>query len=137
MRAFHKHDGAAQRFVERRLREEEAPRLCAEMPDLLTLSLAIEDRSERGLTGYRHVRRIVVGRAAALFVIACGEPNCKDGGHDVSAAVMRSLLSRQTQFDGEDKCCGSLGSNPCARVLHYHAVAEYGARPGADHVTKS
>jgi hypothetical protein len=120
-----KQSAAAQRSDERRLREDEAPRLLTRIPDLLTLSLRIEDRSATSFSQPRHVRHVVVARAPALFAIACSDPNCRDGGHDVTDSVMRALVRRETAFEGDDHCQGSLGSSFCTRVLHYDAVASY------------
>jgi hypothetical protein len=119
---------AALRSEERRLREDEAPRLSIKVPDLLSLRLEIEDRSDSSVSQPRHVRHVVVGRAPALFLIGCSDANCKDGGHDVTDTVMRALSQHQTVFQGEDKCYGALGPSPCTRVLHYDAVANYGSR---------
>ena len=130
MRNGRRQSEAAQRSDERRLREDSAPRLLARVPDLLTLSLTIEDRSDTSFAQPRHVRHVVVAHAPALFSIVCSDPNCKDGGHDVTDSVMRSLVRHETAFHGEDRCYGALGSSPCTRVLHYHAVASYGpSRP--------
>jgi hypothetical protein len=121
-----KNSAAAERAEERRLREDEAPRLSNQIPDLLSLSLAIEDRSDTSVAQPKHVRRVVVERAPALFLIGCSDPNCKDGGHDVTDTVMRALMRHETTFHGEDRCYGALGPSPCARVLHYDAIAAYG-----------
>src|SRR5215471_702778 len=135
MRNGRKQSEAAQRSDERRLREDQAPRLLAQIPDLLTLSLTIEDRSDTSLSQHRHVRHIVVAHAPALFSIMCSDPNCRDGGHDVTDSIMRALVRRETTFHGEDRCYGALGSSSCTRVLHYDAVASYADRlprsPGA------
>lgn len=120
-----RNSAAAQRFEERRLREDEAPRLRAEVPELSTLKLTIEDRTEGGATLSRHVRHVVVERAPALFFIGCQDPNCKDGGHDVTGSIMRALAGARTLFDGDDACRGTVGTVPCTRVLHYEAVAGY------------
>jgi hypothetical protein len=117
----------AQRSEERRLREDEAPRLSIQVPDLLSLSLAIQDRSDSSVAQPKHVRHVVVARAPALFLIGCSDPNCRDGGHDVTDPVMRALARHETAFQGEDKCYGALGPSPCMRVLHYDAVANYSA----------
>jgi hypothetical protein len=58
---------AAQRSEERRVRENEAPRLLVAVPRLLSLSLFIEDRSDRSVARPKHVRRVVVQNAPALF----------------------------------------------------------------------
>lgn len=117
---------AAQRAEERRLREDEAPRLSNQVPGLLSLSLAIEDRSGTSVAKPKHVRRVVVERAPALFLIGCSDPNCRDGGHDVTDSVIRALMRRETVFHGEDQCYGALGPSPCTRILHYDAIANYG-----------
>jgi hypothetical protein len=127
MDSFRKHGPAAQRFAERRLREDEAPRLSVAVPDLVSLSLAIEDCSDSSFAQPKHVRRVVVEHAPALFVIGCSDPNCHEGGHDVTHPIMQALTRRQTAFHGEDKCYGVLGSSQCTRVLHYEALANYGS----------
>jgi hypothetical protein len=126
MQNFRKGSAAAQRFTDRRQREDAAPRLATKVPDLTSLCLAVEERSEsNSVSQPKHLRRIVVGSAPALFFVPCGDANCIEGGHDVTAGIMYSLLRREMAFQGEDKCYGSLGPSPCLRVLHYHAVAEY------------
>jgi hypothetical protein len=112
---------------ERRNRENEAPRLLASVPTLVTLSLAIEDRSDRSVARPKHIRRVVVESAPALFLIDCSDSNCKEGGHDLTEPIMRSLLRGETSFRGEDPCYGSLGTAACTRVLHFDATAEYAA----------
>ena len=117
---------ASQRFAERRKREDEAPRLTAEVPRLQNLALEIEERSEGGpVTEPTHVRRVVVQHAPALFVLPCGDARCRDGGHDVTYAVMRALRAGETRFEGQDVCAGSVGTGQCSRVLHFVAIATY------------
>jgi hypothetical protein len=130
MRNGRKQSAAAQRSDERRVREDEAPRLLARVPDLLTLKLTIEDRSETSFSQPRHVRHVVVASAPALFSIVCTDSNCRDGGHDVTDSIMRALVRRETSFHGEDRCYGALGSSSCTRILHYEAVASYRSPPG-------
>ena len=121
-----RHSEAAQRFAERRQREDDAPRLSKEVPGLKTLCLEIQERSGGSLVAEPvHVRRIVVERAPALFVLPCGDTRCKDGGHDVTHAILRGLRAGQPRFDGEDTCVGSLGSGQCSRTLHFVAIATY------------
>jgi hypothetical protein len=117
---------AAQRFAERRRREDEAPRLSTEVPGLATLKLEVEERSgTQPVVEPMHVRRVVVAHAPALFFLPCGDPRCKDGGHDITQYVVRSLRAGQTRFEGEDVCTGSLGSAQCSRVMHFIATATY------------
>ena len=120
---FRKNSPAALRFAERRQREDDAPRLSAEAPDLLSLRLEIEEQG--GSAQPKYIRRIVVDTAPALFFLPCGDPRCVDGGHDVTSSVMRALRGRIRSFDGSDDCVGSVGSSACARVIHFNAVAEY------------
>jgi hypothetical protein len=116
---------AALRFADRRRREQDAPRLLREVPKLKELKLEIEERT--GLGGTKHVRRVLIDRAPALFLVPCGDPRCLDGEHDLTAVVMRALDAGKTAFEGTDECRGSLGSAACTRVLHFRAQAEYSA----------
>lgn len=116
----------AQRFADRRKREDESPRLAAEVPKLQNLTLEISERGEGGpVSEPTHVRRVVVQHAPALFALPCGDTRCRDGGHDITHTVMRSLRAGETRFDGQDVCTGSTGSSQCARVLHFVGIATY------------
>ena len=122
---YRKHGAAAARFAERRRREDDAPRLSDQVPGLTSLRLEIEERS--GVTGTqpRHIRRCVVDRAPALFLVPCGDPRCTDGVHDLTDTVMRALRAHETSFRGTDECLGMVGESRCGRVLHFEATAEY------------
>ena len=122
-----KQSAAAQRAAERRERENNAPRLAAEVPDLQSLRFEIEERSgSMAVMQPKYIRRIVVPNAPALFLVPCGDSNCTDGGHDVTGAVIQALRSHRARFSGEEGCRGSLGSGAaCNRVLHFDAFAEY------------
>ncbi len=120
---YRKNSPQAQRFAERRKREDEAPRLREQVPDLVSLKLEIEDRS--GVGGTTHTRRVVVDQAPALFLVPCGDPRCVDGEHDLTTTVMRALRQHETTFKGHDDCRGTVGPSACSRVLHFDAVAEY------------
>jgi hypothetical protein len=124
MMNFRKNSPQALRFADRRKREDEAPRLSEEIPDLASLQLDIEDRA--GVAeGSGHRRRIVVEHAPALFLLPCGDPRCTDGGHDLTSVIMRPLRSHELVFHGEDACTGTVGTSPCARVVKFDAVASY------------
>jgi hypothetical protein len=117
---------AAQRSAERRERENQAPRLSAEVPRLLNLKLEVEERlNDSPVAEPKHVKRVVVEHAPALFLLPCGDSRCDQGGHDVTHAIMRCLKNGEQAFDGDDSCHGSTGGAPCNRTLHYHATAEY------------
>ena len=121
-----KQTAAAQRTAARREREDSAPRLAHEAPDLVSLRLEIEERSDiSSVSQPKYIRRIVVASAPALFLIPCGDPSCADGGHDVTSMIMHALRSHRSAFDGEDGCHGSIGTGSCSRVLRFEAVAEY------------
>jgi hypothetical protein len=111
---------------ERRQREDESPRLRAEVRDLVELSIEISEFHLGGtVPAARHTRRIVVNHAPALFEILCGEERCSGGGFDLTLDVMRALRSRHCRFEGEDVCAGELGSGSCGRVLRYVGHARY------------
>jgi hypothetical protein len=117
---------ASQRFAERRRREDEAPRLLERVPELTGLRLEVEERrASSNAADSKHVRHVVVDRAPALFFLPCGDPACKDGGHDVTSPLMRGLMGRETKFEAEDTCSGSVGTAPCGRVLHVVGIATY------------
>jgi hypothetical protein len=120
---FRKNSPAALRFAERRQREDEAPRLNAEAPNLRSLRLEVEEQG--GSAQPKYIRRIVIATAPALFFLPCGDPRCVDGGHDVTASVMRALRCHTQSFDGTNDCVGAIGSSACARTIHFNVVAEY------------
>jgi hypothetical protein len=118
-----RNNAAAERFAERRRREQDAPRLTEQVPNLVSLEIAIDERS--GVTGIKHMRRVVVDQAPALFLLPCGDSRCADGEHDLTTTVMRALRAHETSFQGTDSCVGSLGPASCGRVVHFEAVAQY------------
>ena len=114
------------RFTERRKREDESPRLKAEVPRLRTLRLDVEERrGESLLAETRHVRHVVVDHAPALFVIACGDADCRDGGHEVTEMLVRRLSDGATSFELEDVCLGHLRGAPCGRLIRVLVSATY------------
>ena len=117
---------AAQRFAERRRREDEAPRLSTEVPKLLSLRLELrEARAGITMAEVTHARRVVVERAPALFEMPCQDTSCKDGGHDITHQVMRALREGKTQFTGEHTCTGQIGTAECRRTLSFAAYATF------------
>ncbi len=123
-----RYDEARERFTERRRREDESPRLAAEIPSLAELRIEVDERrGDSPFKGTAHIRRIVVEHAPALFVIACGDPACRDGGHDITRDIMRALRAGETRLDGEDECRGQIQSADCRRVMRYVAIAKYRA----------
>ena len=119
-----KRGAQVERLTDRRKREDDAPRLHDEVPGLVSLQLDVEDCS--GTTGrVRHLRRIMVDRAPALFLVPCSDPRCAGKEHDLTAAVMRALRAGETSFHGEDPCGGLVPPGGCPRVMQFDAVAEY------------
>ncbi len=117
---------AAQRFAERRKREDEAPRLRDSVPHLASLRLEVEERRGATTAGDpKHVRLVVVESAPALFALPCGDHACKNGGHEVTDAVLRGLLAGRTRFELDDVCHGSIGTADCGRLMHIVVAATY------------
>ena len=117
---------ALERAQERRRRQDSAPRLIQRVPKLESLRLEIEEHQAGGrVPESTHIRRIVVEHAPALFDIPCLDSHCKDGGHDVTEAILRSLSAGSTSFEGTDPCGGQTGTAPCQRVLHYVGIATF------------
>jgi hypothetical protein len=117
---------AGRRFVERRQREDDAPRLAETIPHLQSLRLEVQERRS-GISNpdASHIRHVVVATAPALFVLPCHDSRCKDGGHDVTREITAALRSHQGRFEGEDACCGVVGSANCERVLKYVGFATF------------
>ena len=78
-----------------------------------------ERRSGAPVNEASYIRRIMVPHAPALFLIPCGDSSCRDGGHDITSAVLIALRSGQDRFEGQDFCSGYAGSAPCQRELTY------------------
>ncbi|MGH7280481.1 MAG: hypothetical protein ACRELY_03075 [Polyangiaceae bacterium] len=118
---------AAERFAERRRRENEAPRLKTEFPSLQTLALEIRETSGAAASAATpmHIRRIMVEHAPALFVMPCGDARCQHGGHDITSILRSHLRSNETRFEGDHECRGSTDDAMCSRVLHFVATATY------------
>jgi len=117
---------AAERFAERRRREDEAPRLREVVPRLVVCKIDFEEGREGSVTPeVSHTRRVVVDVAPALFLVPCGNPACRDGGHDITQSMLRGLRDGMQEIRGEDACYGSTGTANCGRVLKFKATAEY------------
>jgi hypothetical protein len=116
------------RTAERRQREDEAPRLALTIPALQGLRLEVLEHSPSvAHPEYTHVRHVVVASAPALFVMPCHDKDCKEGGHDLTQEILAALSRRNSTFEGEDACRGTVGSTGCSRVLGYVGAATYQA----------
>jgi len=120
-------NAAAQRSQERRTREDAAPRLALEVPNVASLDLVIAERASDIGAETVYTRRVVIAQAPALFEIPCGDPSCEGGGHDLTMAVMRALRAGQPTFTGEDPCRGSVRTSSCTRVVRYSGDVTYRA----------
>jgi len=117
---------AAQLAAERRAREDQAPRLLAQVPGLKSLKLEIEERrAGAAVPETAHVRHVSVPHAPALFDLLCREPSCTGGGHDLTQAILQALRAKSTRFEGEHACRGTTRDADCTRVLRYVGIAEY------------
>jgi hypothetical protein len=114
---------AAQRSAEYRRQEDESPRLSARVPLLTSLRIEV---TQRGLTGTsKHTKLVVVARSPAMFVMACGQPACVDGGYDITRDVMFALERGHKEYEGETACRGTTGSAACSGVITYRVSAEF------------
>jgi len=115
-----------ERRIQRDERENAAGKLVQKIPDLTSLSIAIHETRPEGCVSDNHyIRRVALEHAPALFEVACSDPRCEDGGHDVTREILASLASRQACFEGRHACRGRCGAIDCARVLRYVTTASY------------
>lgn len=111
---------------ERWQREDAAPRLAAEIPELLTLSLQLRNcNDETSMPGRSRIQHTIVERAAALFEVACVEPKCEGGGYDITADILTALRQRRETHEGTAHCNGSVGQGYCRCTLVYVMKATY------------
>ena len=128
MRGGRRKSKAALRFEERQRRDKDAPRLHHEHPELRTLRLELaEYRQGESATSRRHIRHIVVERAAALFIFPCSTPDC-DGEHDFTHELSHKLRVKAEQFEGKRECRGLRHGIPCDHGMSYQAYASYTGR---------
>src|SRR5512147_447027 len=107
----------------RRQREDDAPRLATLLPEVTALAIRVDERST--ISAPKYVRRFVVDRAPAVFLIPCSDPNCSEGGHDISSDVVAALRSKRSHFTGSHVCTGWVGSKQCERTIWFDGEAEY------------
>ena len=100
--------------------------MIATVPNLVSLKLHLQEaKGDVSVAETGHIRHVVVAHAPLLFDMPCRDPACKDGGHDVTNAITRSLKAGEKQFEGEHQCTGYVGDGACQRVLRYTATATY------------
>jgi hypothetical protein len=113
---------------QRRLREDEAPRLRDQIPAVEELTILIEETTRDGVGATTHKRRIVVDSAPALFEIACSDRDCIDGGFDITDQMMGALRSGKPIIEGEMTCSGTVADAPCSHTIQYTARAAYDSK---------
>lgn len=117
------------RATARREREARAPRLLAEVPELVSLNVEVTESGTPDASDVVFIRRVVVASASTLFEVPCGDAACVGGGHDLSEAIMGSLRKKLPSFSGTDACRGALPEGlPCPRTVRFAATATYRPR---------
>jgi len=107
-------------------REDEAGKLLNRIPNLTSLSLSIhEGRSDASAGENHYIRRVVIESAPALFEIRCSNPQCDDGGFDITREVLAALASGKSTFEGQQACQGRGRTMDCTRVLRFVGTATY------------
>jgi len=118
---------AVARFQERLQREHDAVRLRDRVPKLATLRLDIAESHGSTNASPKYSRIIMVETSPALFALGCADPSCRDGGHDLTAHILRGLLEGKSRFEVNQQCYGNVGSTDCGRQMHVEVTATYSA----------
>jgi len=118
---------AVARFQERLQREHDAARLRDRVPNLATLRLDIVESHGETNASPKYARIIMVETSPALFALGCADPNCRDGGHDLTAYILRGLIEGKNHFEVNQTCYGNVGSSDCGRQMHVEVTATYSA----------
>ena len=107
-------------------REDDAPRLRQELPQLESLRLQLEEFSGgHRVVGTSRIQHVVVAQASTRFEIPCGDSKCEDGGHDLTREALNQLRAGRASFNGSSVCSGRVGERPCERTLEYVFTAKY------------
>lgn len=114
-----------ERRIQRSIREDAAGKLLVRAPDLIALNIATHETRPASVGDTHYIRRVVVAQAPALFEVLCSDPQCEDGGYDVTREVLSALASHKAQFEGQQPCQGHCGVNACGRILRYVGTATY------------
>jgi len=108
-----------------RRREDAAPALHDQAPDLETLRLSFDERRPGGAaTALPYARPVVVSSARAHFEVRCMEPRC-DGRHDLTAVILKVLREHRTLATEEHACSGVINNAACDRTLIVTCEATY------------
>jgi hypothetical protein len=107
-------------------REDDAPRLKQEVPNLEALRMNLEEFSGgHRIMGTSRIQHVVVGQASTRFEIPCGDSKCEDGGHDLTRDMLNALRSGREAFNASSVCSGRVGERACDRALEYSFTAKY------------
>jgi hypothetical protein len=107
-------------------REDDAPRLKQEVPNLDALRMSLEEFSGgHRIVGTSRIQHVVVAQASTRFEIPCGDSKCEDGGHDLTRDMLTALRSGREAFSGSSVCSGRVGERACDRGLEYSFTAKY------------
>ncbi len=116
---------AKKRMLDRWRRQDEAARLRDRMPEVDSLTIALEEHEADDEPPVSHVRLVPVESAPALFEIPCTDKDCSGGVYDITQEVMSALQHHRKRFEGTQQCTGTSHDQPCARKLRYVGVARY------------
>ena len=109
-------------------RENDAPRLNAEVPNLEALRMNLEEFSGgHRIVGTSRIQHVVVAQASSRFEIPCGDSKCEEGGHDLTREALGHLRAADEAFGGSSVCSGRVGERACDRMLEYSFQAKYQA----------
>lgn len=109
-------------------RENDAPRLNVEVPNLEALRMNLEEFSGgHRIVGTSRIQHVVVAQASSRFEIPCGDSKCEEGGHDLTNEALGHLRAAHEAFGGSSVCSGRVGERACDRMLEYSCQAKYQA----------
>ena len=109
-------------------RENDAPRLNAEVPNLEALRMNLEEFSGgHRIVGTSRIQHVVIAQASSRFEIPCGDSKCEEGGHDLTREALGHLRAAHEAFGGSSVCSGRVGERACDRMLEYSFQAKYQA----------
>jgi hypothetical protein len=117
---------AAARRKANRDRDDACPRLQTAVPRLQALHFEVTVVQDGvAIHAADHVKRFRVQDAPASFMLDCTDRTCRDGGHDLTAAVLAKLRAAKERFTVTDTCRGTAGPRTCGRTVQVVAIATY------------
>jgi hypothetical protein len=58
-------------------------------------------------------------------VLGCADHSCREGGYDLTNAILRELRMGHEHFVVDDTCNGNIGSAQCGRNMHVEVTATF------------